>query len=77
IVPFVNPRSSGAVYGLVGAGGSLGSVLFNYLFKVYGLNYVDAFRVIGYTVFAAALLTLLLQVQGRMLLGLAFKKMNP
>ncbi|KAF9109622.1 High-affinity nitrate transporter 2.1 [Mortierella sp. AM989] len=77
IVPFVNPSSSGSVYGLVGAGGSLGSVLFNYLFKVYELNYVDAFRVIGYAVFAAALLTLLLQVQGRMLIGLVFKGMNP
>ncbi|KAG0230861.1 hypothetical protein BGW41_002380 [Actinomortierella wolfii] len=77
IVPFANPRSVGAVYGLVGAGGSVGSIVFNYVFKVYGTNYVDAFRVIGYTAIAAALLTLLLKVQSRMLLGLVFKKLNP
>lgn len=67
----------GAVYGLIGAGGSIGSILFNYAFSVYGTNYVDAFRVIGYAVLAAALLTLLLKVQGRMLLGLFFTKLNP
>jgi NNP family nitrate/nitrite transporter-like MFS transporter len=67
----------GAVYGLVGAGGSVGSIIFNYLFKVYGLNYVDAFRVIGYLAFASGMLTLLLKVQERMLLGLIFKKLNP
>ncbi|KAF9103272.1 hypothetical protein BGX27_010639 [Mortierella sp. AM989] len=77
IVPFVNPRSSGSVYGLVAAGGSLGSVLFNYVFKIYGANYVDAFRVIGYIVIAAALLTLMLKIQSRMLLGIVFKRMNP
>ncbi|KAG0033206.1 High-affinity nitrate transporter 2.1 [Podila clonocystis] len=77
IVPFANPESMGAVYGLVGAGGSVGSIVFNYIFKVYGTNYVDAFRVIGYTALSAALLTLLLKIQGRMLLGLVFKKLNP
>ncbi|KAF8918025.1 High-affinity nitrate transporter 2.1, partial [Dissophora ornata] len=44
IVPSVNPKSMGAVYGLVGAGGSIGSIIFNYIFKIYGSNYVDAFR---------------------------------
>ncbi|KAK3821108.1 MAG: major facilitator superfamily domain-containing protein [Benniella sp.] len=77
IVPFANPKSMGAVYGLVGAGGSVGSIIFNYLFKVYGLNYVDAFRVIGYVAFASGMLTLLLKIQERMLLGLIFKKLNP
>ncbi|KAG0198182.1 High-affinity nitrate transporter 2.1 [Mortierella sp. GBA30] len=77
VVPFVNPRSMGAVYGLIGAGGSIGSILFNYTFKVYGTNYIDAFRTIGYAALSAALLTLLLHVQGRMLLGLIFKKLNP
>ncbi|KAF9272522.1 High-affinity nitrate transporter 2.1 [Mortierella alpina] len=77
IVPFANPKSMGAVYGLIGAGGSIGSILFNYAFSVYGTNYVDAFRVIGYAVLAAALLTLLLKVQSRMLLGLFFSKLNP
>ncbi|KAF9354111.1 hypothetical protein BGX26_008072 [Mortierella sp. AD094] len=77
LVPFVNPRSSGSVYGLIGAGGSAGSVLFNYVFKIYGTSYADAFRTIGYAVFTAALLTLLLQIQGRMLIGLVFKRMNP
>ncbi|KAF9149402.1 High-affinity nitrate transporter 2.1 [Linnemannia schmuckeri] len=77
IVPFANPKSMGAVYGLVGAGGSIGSIVFNYIFKVYGINYTDAFRVIGYAALAAALCTLLLKIQGRMLLGLLFKKLNP
>ncbi|KAF9438193.1 High-affinity nitrate transporter 2.1 [Entomortierella beljakovae] len=77
LVPFVNPRSMGAVYGLVGAGGSAGSILFNYVFKVYGVNYVDAFRVIGYVVFVSAFLTLFLNIQSRKLLGLVIKKLNP
>lgn len=77
IVPFANPKSIGAVYGLVGAGGSIGSIVFNYIFKVYGNNYIDAFRVIGYTALLAALLTLLLKIESRMLLGLIFKKLNP
>ncbi|KAF9298501.1 High-affinity nitrate transporter 2.1 [Mortierella antarctica] len=77
IVPFANTESMGAVYGLVGAGGSVGSIVFNYIFKVYGTNYVGAFRVIGYAALSAALLTLLLKIQGRMLLGLVFKKLNP
>jgi NNP family nitrate/nitrite transporter-like MFS transporter len=67
----------GAVYGLVGAGGSIGSIVFNYVFKLYGANYADAFRVIGYAALTAALCTLLLKIQGRMLLGLFFKKLNP
>jgi NNP family nitrate/nitrite transporter-like MFS transporter len=77
IVPFANPNSMGAVYGLVGAGGSIGSIVFNYIFKVYGTNYVDAFRVIGYAALSAAMLTLLLKIQDRRLLGLVFKKLNP
>ncbi|KAG0345264.1 High-affinity nitrate transporter 2.1 [Podila humilis] len=77
IVPFVNPRSKGALYGLVGAGGSVGSIVFNFIFKVYGLHYAAAFRVIGGAAFVGALLTLLLNVQSRMLLGLVFKKLNP
>ncbi|KAF9171252.1 hypothetical protein BGX20_007908 [Mortierella sp. AD010] len=77
LVPFVNPRSSGSVYGLVGAGGSAGSIVFNYIFKIYGTNYPGAFRTIGYIAFAAALLTSLIQIQGRMLIGLVIKRMNP
>ncbi|KFH65141.1 hypothetical protein MVEG_08622 [Podila verticillata NRRL 6337] len=76
IVPFANPKSMGSIYGLVGAGGSIGSIVFNYIFKVYGTNYVDAFRVIGYVALSATLLTLLLKIQNRMLLGLVFKKLN-
>lgn len=77
IVPFANPRSMGAVYGLVGAGGSVGSIVFNYVYKIYGLRYADAFRVVGYCALGAGMLTLLLKIQGRMLLGLYFKKLNP
>ncbi|KAF9972593.1 High-affinity nitrate transporter 2.1 [Actinomortierella ambigua] len=77
IVPFANPQSMGAVYGLVGAGGSVGSIIFNYVYKVYGLQYADAFRVVGYCAIGAGMLTLLLKIQERMLLGLIFKKLNP
>ncbi|KAG0274294.1 High-affinity nitrate transporter 2.1 [Linnemannia exigua] len=77
IVPFANPKSMGAVYGLVGAGGSIGSIVFNYIFKIYGINYADGFRVIGYAALSAAMFTLLLKIQDRMLLGLLFKKLNP
>ncbi|KAF9119693.1 hypothetical protein BGX30_003685 [Mortierella sp. GBA39] len=77
IVPFANPKSMGTVYGLVGAGGSIGSIVFNFVFKVYGANYAGAFRVIGYAALTAAMCTLLLKIQSRMLLGLLFKKLNP
>ncbi|KAI8346620.1 major facilitator superfamily domain-containing protein [Mortierella sp. GBAus27b] len=77
IVPFANQKSMGAVYGLVGAGGSIGSIIFNFIFKVYGTNYAGGFRVIGYIALSAAALTLLLKIQERMLLGLLIKKLNP
>ncbi|KAF9904645.1 High-affinity nitrate transporter 2.1 [Linnemannia zychae] len=76
IVPFANPKSMGAVYGLVGAGGSIGSIIFSFIFKVYGTNYAGGFRVIGYAALTAAFCTLLLKIQDRMLLGLLFKKLN-
>jgi len=66
----------GAVYGLVSAGGSIGSIAFNYVYKIYDLRYADAFRVVGYSVLGAGMLTLLLKIQGRMLLGLFFKILN-
>ncbi|KAF9316409.1 hypothetical protein BG003_001992 [Podila horticola] len=77
IVPFANPSSMGAVYGLVGASGSIGSIVFNYIFKIYGTSYVDAFRDIGYMALSAAMHTLLLKRQDRRLLGLVFKKLYP
>ncbi|KAF9437673.1 High-affinity nitrate transporter 2.1 [Entomortierella beljakovae] len=77
LVPFVNPRSLGSVYGLVAAGGSAGSIVFSYVFKIYGADYVNAFRTIGCVVFAASIMTLFLLIQSRMLLGLFFKNLNP
>ncbi|KAF9159634.1 High-affinity nitrate transporter 2.1 [Actinomortierella ambigua] len=76
-LPFVNLKHRGALYGLVGAGGSVGSIAFNYVFKVYGINYSAAFRVSGYVVLGAAMFTWLLKIQGGKLHQLVSQRLNP
>mmetsp|Transcript_38697 Transcript_38697/g.86417 ORF Transcript_38697/g.86417 Transcript_38697/m.86417 type:complete len:151 (-) Transcript_38697:540-992(-) len=66
IVPYVVPDSTGAVTGVVGAGGSAGAVLwgFVFLFSGSGFSDSDCFLVIGLAVVALSLLTPLIFLKG-------------
>ena len=57
LVPFVNKRALGAVAGIVGAGGNLGSVVAGFLFKG-SMPWTQALFVIGATVCVISLLAL-------------------
>ena len=57
LVPFVNKRALGAVAGIVGAGGNVGSVLAGFLFKG-SMPWTQALLVLGATVCAVSVLAL-------------------
>ncbi len=57
LVPFVNKRALGAVAGIVGAGGNLGSVLAGFLFKG-SMPWTQALLVLGATICAVSILAL-------------------
>jgi NNP family nitrate/nitrite transporter-like MFS transporter len=73
VAPFVNPKHYGVLTGLVGAGGNLGAVTFNYVFKAYAGNYEAAFTTIGIVVLCVSLLTAVVKVENQML-WMLFKK---
>src|ERR1041384_2066624 len=60
LVPFVNKRALGAVAGIVGAGGNLGSVLAGFLFKG-SMPWTQALLVLGATVSAVSVLAFLVR----------------
>ncbi|RIA86187.1 nitrate transporter [Glomus cerebriforme] len=68
IVPFVDPKIMGAVSGLVGGGGSIGGAIFTAVFKAYGPKTPMPFTVLGIVVMIVSFTTLLLRIDGRMLL---------
>jgi NNP family nitrate/nitrite transporter-like MFS transporter len=74
LAPFVNPTHYGLLTGLVGAGGNLGGVIFNYVFKAYGEDREGAFKVIGIVVFIVSLLSMVSKVEGKMLWMMFSKK---
>lgn len=55
LVPFVNKRALGAVAGIVGAGGNVGSVLAGFLFKG-SMPWTQALLVLGATISAVSML---------------------
>ncbi len=57
VVPFVNKRALGAVAGIVGAGGNVGSVLAGFLFKG-SMPWTQALLVLGLTIAAASVFSL-------------------
>jgi MFS transporter, NNP family, nitrate/nitrite transporter len=59
IVPFVNKKALGAVSGIVGAGGNVGAVAANFVFKSY--SYSDGLVMIGMAVSSVALLAFFLK----------------
>jgi len=63
IVPYVCPRATGSVAGIVGAGGNVGGVLFLYLITLLG-EYKQAFLYMGVAVICSSVLTLFINIQG-------------
>jgi len=60
LVPFVNKRALGAVAGIVGAGGNVGSVLAGFLFKG-SMPWTQALLVLGATISVISVLTFLVR----------------
>jgi MFS transporter, NNP family, nitrate/nitrite transporter len=60
LVPFVNKRALGAVAGIVGAGGNVGSVLAGFLFKG-SMPWTQALLVLGATISAVSVLALVVR----------------
>jgi NNP family nitrate/nitrite transporter-like MFS transporter len=60
LVPFVNKRALGAVAGIVGAGGNVGSVLAGFLFKG-SMPWTQALLVLGATISVVSVLTFLVR----------------
>jgi NNP family nitrate/nitrite transporter-like MFS transporter len=47
VVPFIDPANNGKVMGIVGAGGNLGGLIFNLMFRSFGTQYDRAFLCLG------------------------------
>ncbi len=62
IVPYVCPRATGSVAGIVGAGGNVGGVV--YLFLITKLNYNRGFVYMGWSVICSALLCFIVNIPG-------------
>lgn len=60
LVPFVNKKALGAVAGIVGAGGNVGSVLAGFLFKG-SMPWTQALLVLGATISTVSVLTLVVR----------------
>jgi MFS transporter, NNP family, nitrate/nitrite transporter len=60
LVPFVNKRALGAVAGIVGAGGNVGSVLAGFLFKG-SMPWTQALLVLGATISVVSVLVLVVR----------------
>jgi NNP family nitrate/nitrite transporter-like MFS transporter len=74
LAPFVNRTHYGILTGLIGAGGNVGGVIFNAVFKAYGENFEGAYMTIGITVLTVSLLSMVSKVEGKMLYMLFTKK---
>eukprot|EP00596_Hydrurales_sp_CCMP1899_P002158 CAMPEP_0119036864 /NCGR_PEP_ID=MMETSP1177-20130426/4868_1 /TAXON_ID=2985 /ORGANISM="Ochromonas sp, Strain CCMP1899" /LENGTH=478 /DNA_ID=CAMNT_0006997335 /DNA_START=329 /DNA_END=1765 /DNA_ORIENTATION=- len=53
IVPYVDPKNNGAVYGAVGAGGNIGAVLWGLIF-LYGSSARRSITILGYIILCSA-----------------------
>jgi MFS transporter, NNP family, nitrate/nitrite transporter len=62
IVPYIDPANTGSVSGIVGAGGNIGAVGFGLAFRQ--LEYRTAFKIMGYTIYGAALSVALVNIKG-------------
>jgi len=62
IVPYVNPKITGSIVGVVGAGGNVGGICFSLLFREY--SYERAFTTMGWCVVGSSLLSFFILIQG-------------
>lgn len=62
IVPYVDPPATGAIAGIIGAGGNTGAVCFGLGFR--NLEYKDAFVLMGITILASAGLSVFVCIPG-------------
>lgn len=62
IVPYVNPRVTGSVSGIVGAGGNVGGVAFAAIFRSY--DYRHAFSAMGVMAMISAIITIPIAIPG-------------
>jgi len=62
IIPYVCPRVTGSVAGIVGAGGNLGGVIF--ILMIQQWSYKAAFRAMGCSVICSSLLILFISING-------------
>ncbi len=62
IVPYVDPPATGAISGIVGAGGNTGAVCFGLGFR--NLPYKDAFMLMGFVILASSILSLGIVIKG-------------
>ena len=62
IVPYINPANTGAVSGIVGAGGNVGAVCFGLGFRQ--LEYKQAFTLMGSLVMASSVLSAFVNIEG-------------
>ena len=62
IVPYVDPPSTGAIAGIVGAGGNTGAVCFSIGFRQ--LDYKNAFTIMGFSTLAAAFFSVFILIKG-------------
>jgi len=62
IVPYVDPPTTGAIAGIVGAGGNLGAVCFSIGFRQ--LDYKNAFAIMGFATLGAAFFSVFILIKG-------------
>jgi MFS transporter, NNP family, nitrate/nitrite transporter len=62
IVPYVDPANTGAVSGIVGAGGNVGAVCFGLGFRQ--LSYKSAFTLMGALILGSSLLSVFILIKG-------------
>ncbi|KAI9265059.1 major facilitator superfamily domain-containing protein [Phascolomyces articulosus] len=66
IVPFIDPLNNGKVMGMVGAGGNIGGIIFNLMFRQFQPNFESAFLCLGCIALGAGIAgNLLLRVQDK------------
>eukprot|EP00546_Thalassionema_frauenfeldii_P012548 CAMPEP_0178930918 /NCGR_PEP_ID=MMETSP0786-20121207/21588_1 /TAXON_ID=186022 /ORGANISM="Thalassionema frauenfeldii, Strain CCMP 1798" /LENGTH=523 /DNA_ID=CAMNT_0020607671 /DNA_START=34 /DNA_END=1605 /DNA_ORIENTATION=+ len=63
IVPYVNPKVTGSISGIVGAGGNVGSVVFSLLFRQ--LDSKTAFTIMGSTIILTSVLSIFIRIPGQ------------